>query len=141
MGGRVVPLGLSSPLAPELPRSRAAEFFSKRLAVEQLRDRVGDAALAAEVEDGEDVRVREGRDGLGFTLEARQGGRIVGEMRRQHLDRHVAIELRIARAIDLAHPAAAERRLDDQGPEAQAGRQRHGEVLGKACGTIRASPL
>ena len=34
------------------------------------------------------------------------------EVRGQDLDRHGAIESRVARFVDLAHPARAERRLD-----------------------------
>ena len=45
---------------------------------------------------------------------------------RQDLDRHVALELRVARAIDLAHPAGTERGDDGVGAEARSRGQRHG---------------
>ncbi len=42
---------------------------------------------------------------------------IGGEVGRQDLDRHVATELAVARAIDLAHAAGAERSDDRVGAE------------------------
>ena len=48
------------------------------------------------------------RQRLRFARESRQAIRIAREEIRQDLDRDVAIELRIARAVDLAHPAGAE---------------------------------
>ena len=50
-------------------------------------------------------------------LEARAAVRIRRHRRRQHLDRDLAPELRVPRAVDLAHPARAERREDLVGPE------------------------
>ena len=45
---------------------------------------------------------------LGFALEARQAFGIERELLRQNLDRDVAIQLRVARAIHLAHAARAD---------------------------------
>ena len=45
---------------------------------------------------------------LRFTLEARQAIGIGREQLGQHLDRDVAVETRVAGAIDLAHAARAE---------------------------------
>ena len=47
-----------------------------------------------------------------FPVEAREALPIGGECRRQHLDRDVASQLRVARAIDFAHPARAKSRED-----------------------------
>src|SRR5690349_10145966 len=47
-------------------------------------------------------------------------------MLRQHLDRDVASEARVARSIHLAHAAGAERRDDLVRPEPRAGGERHG---------------
>ena len=41
----------------------------------------------------------------------------------QHLDRHVALEPRVPRPVDLAHPARAERRDDLVGTEASSRRR------------------
>ena len=46
--------------------------------------------------------------------------------REQHLDRHVAIQLGIARAVDLAHTARADRGKNFVRADASAGRQIHG---------------
>ena len=47
--------------------------------------------------------------------------RIVGDVRRQDLDRDRAVEPRVARLVDLAHAAGAERRHDFVGAEPAAG--------------------
>ncbi len=52
------------------------------------------------------------RQHAGFALEARQPVAVRGEPRRQHLDGDIAAQLRVARAIDLAHPAGAQQRRD-----------------------------
>ena len=63
-----------------------------------------------------DVRMVERRERLRFALEAREPLRIGGERGRQDLDRDVAIELGIARAIDLAHAAGADGARTSYGP-------------------------
>jgi hypothetical protein len=62
--------------------------------------------------DRRDVRVIQRREGLGFTLEAREAVGVVRERLGQNLDRDVAIQLRVAGAEDLAHAAFADRRGD-----------------------------
>ena len=49
-------------------------------------------------------------DGARLALEALAGVRIVGDVRGQDLDRDGAIESRVARLVDLAHPARADLR-------------------------------
>ena len=56
-----------------------------------------------------------------FALESRHAIGVGRERRRQDLHRDVAIELRVARAIDLSHPAGAERGENFVGAEACAG--------------------
>ena len=58
---------------------------------------------------------------LRLALKPREPLRIGGERLGQDLDRDVAIQLRVARAIDLAHAAGAERRQDLVRAEACAG--------------------
>ncbi len=89
-----------------------AKAVAERLAFEQLRDNERRAVLGADVMDREDVRVVERRGGLGFLRESPEPIRIRGEVVRKHLDRHFTPERRVARAIDLAHPARTERRED-----------------------------
>src|SRR5207302_9232032 len=66
-----------------------------------------------------------GGGGLRLLLEPAEALRVLRKRRRQHLDRHLAPEARIARAIHLAHPTGAEGRQDLVGAEARAGGERH----------------
>ena len=56
------------------------------------------------------------------------------ERRRENFDRHVTIELRVARAIDFPHPAAAERRQHGVGTEAHARLQAITRPVGESLG-------
>ena len=86
-----------------------AQPHLERFALEELHD---DERLLlrcfADVVDGADVRVVQRGDRPCFTLKplAREVG--AGEPRRQHLDGDLAVEARVARAIDLAHTAGAD---------------------------------
>jgi hypothetical protein len=71
--------------------------------------------------DGDDVRVIEGGDGAGFAIEAFETAGDAGDFRRQHLQRDVASQPQVARAIHLAHPAGAQR-VDDFVPTESAPR-------------------
>ena len=64
---------------PLRDRDAAVEPPAERFALEELRDGVGDAVVPAEVVDREDVRVRERRDRLGFSLETRERVGVVGD--------------------------------------------------------------
>ena len=63
--------------------------------------------------------------GLGLTLEPRQSLGIVREGLGKNFDRDLAVEFRIARAIDLAHTARAERCDDFIRPESSSDRHAH----------------
>ena len=89
-----------------------ADALAQRLALEQLRDDVRRAVSRADVEDREDVRMVERRGGARLLLEAAQPIGIGRERGGQDLDRDLASEPRVARAVDLAHAAGAERRED-----------------------------
>ena len=67
----------------------------------------------------------ERREQLGLALEAREPLGILRELGGQRLDGDVAAEARVARAIDLAHAARAERRDDFVGAESGAGGEWH----------------
>ena len=54
----------------------------------------------------------------------------------QDLDRDVAIQLRVARAIDLAHSACAQRREDLVDANPSAGSQGHVEFRTSECGSL-----
>ena len=68
-----------------------------------------------------DVRMIQRGQHLGFAVEARKPLRIAGEGLWQNLDRDLALQLRVARAIDLAHATGAERGQDFVRAEARAG--------------------
>ena len=104
-------------------RQRAAvQAAAQRFAFEQLRDDVGRAVVDADVVDGQDVRVIELPGGARLLLEAMQPARIRRERLGDQLDRDVAPETRIARAVDLAHAAGAEPADDLVGTDRGAGR-------------------
>ncbi len=50
----------------------------------------------------------------------------VAEVRGQHLDRDLAVELQVAGPVDLAHAAGAEGRDDLEGAESDSGGKTHG---------------
>ena len=73
--------------------------------------------------------------------EARQTIRIFRNRWQQDLDRDVAIQLRGAGAIDLAHPADAERRADLVGAEPSAGWEGHAwPILAIGWGPAKEKP-
>ena len=76
--------------------------------LEQLHDDEGPAVLLAELVDRADVRMRECGGEARFALESRQPGGLRVVFLAQELDRHLAIEAEILRAIDDAHAALAE---------------------------------
>src|SRR5262245_63810296 len=73
--------------------------------------------------------MRELRDAQSLAFEPHDGGRIGGERFPQDLDRHIAIEPRIAGSIHLAHAAGPERADYPVLTEAGAGCQRHGQLF------------
>jgi hypothetical protein len=78
--------------------------------------------------DAADVRMIQRSERLRLALEARYALRIVREGVRQDFDRHVAIELRVARSINFphpSHPALADRGEHLIDTNTCAGRQRH----------------
>jgi hypothetical protein len=91
---------------------------AQRLAGEQLAHEVGRRAGAADVVDGEHVRVAQRTDGSDLLLEAAQllgARRVVGD---DELDRDLAPDARVARAVHLTHAAPAEQLEDLVGSEA-----------------------
>ncbi len=60
--------------------------------------------------DVENVRMRERGDGARLALEARVRRCVGGEPFRKNLDRHFAVQPRVARPVNLAHPSRADQR-------------------------------
>jgi hypothetical protein len=90
-----------------------------------------------EIEDREDVGMRKRGYRLRLALEPRERVRIARDRDRQHLDRNLALELRVPRPIDLPHPASAKRRQDLVWAEASSGCQGH---LGRNYRPLTALP-
>ena len=95
-------------------------------AVHEFKDEELLALRIVQTVDRADVRMIQRGKNLGFPPEARQPFGIVGEGGRKDLQGDVATELRVLRAIHLAHPPAAEQRQDFVGAEPGAGGQGHG---------------
>ena len=77
-------------------------------AFEQFHDDVRCAVLRADIVNGQDVRMVERASGAGFALKAANALGVRGVLRRQKLQRDLALESRITRQINLAHPADAQ---------------------------------
>ena len=73
--------------------------------------------MRADVVDRDDVRVVQRPGRLRLLLEAPQAVRVLRVRGGQDLDRDVALQPRVAGAIDLAHPARADRAEDLVRPE------------------------
>ena len=101
------------------------EVLAQSRPLEELHDRVGGRPVPADVVDRDDVGVRERRDGFRLALEPRESNGIRGDAVGEHLHRDVSVELPVARAVDLAHAAGAERREDLVAAEAGARGEGH----------------
>ena len=97
----------------------------ERPALDELHGQEVDAARLLHRVDRHDVRVVQRGHRAGLALESLEPFRARRHLRRQHLESHVAAELRVPRAVHLSHPARADRREDLVGPEAGAGRKCH----------------
>ncbi len=71
-----------------------------------------DAAAFLHRVDGDDVRMVELGEGLGLATKAPESLGILRHLGGQYFERYVAAEFRVGGAIDLAHAACAQRRLD-----------------------------
>ncbi len=91
-------------------RQRAlAQAVGERFAVQEFRDDEDLVPFAPDVVNREDVGVGERGHGARLALEAGAPVGVVCHVGRQHLQRHVAPQPRIARPVDLAHAAGPER--------------------------------
>jgi hypothetical protein len=95
---------------------------TKRRALDVLEHQV----VGADVEDLTDIGMTQRGDRARFLLETAHTIGIRGEDVRQDLECHVTIQPRVARPIDLAHAAGAERSHDFIGTETRARCQGHG---------------
>src|SRR5262245_22533166 len=78
------------------------------LSFEQLHRDERPALVLFDVIDSADIRMVEGRGGLGLALEALKGDRILGELFRQELQSGTATQLEIFGFVHHSHTTAAE---------------------------------
>ena len=86
----------------------ALDAIGERVTGHQLHHQRGGALALLEAVDRRDVRMVERGEDLRLAREARHVVGVVGERRGQHLERDVAMELRVVGAVDLAHAAHSE---------------------------------
>jgi hypothetical protein len=84
------------------------EHVFERAALDQFHRDVRMAALVADVEHRHDVRVRQHAGALGLAQEPDVVFRIAAQLRLQHLDRELPVDVGIVGAEDLGHGAFAE---------------------------------
>jgi len=113
----------------DLPRDRQSlvewhralrDAVRKGRSFNQFEDQRLPSVGVLETVDGRDVWMIQRGEHLCLTLEPCQALGVVRHSRQQHLDRHLAIELRVARPIDRAHAAFTEGRHDFVGADASA---------------------
>ena len=108
----------------------AAETFFKGVAFDQLEDQRVDAGPLFHAVNGRDVRVIDCGEGTGLALESREATWIRLKRRWKDLDRHIAPELQVARAIYLPHSASTQDANHLERTDAGASSQGHGTGLG-----------
>ena len=79
---------------------------------QQLHGDEQEAVVVAEVDDLQDVRVRQHRGALGLAIEALGQRRVAGHGVVQHLERDLLAEVGLLGEVDAAHGAGAEQPLD-----------------------------
>src|SRR5207237_10632217 len=97
---------------------------SQRSALDELHDDEPMSIRFANLVNRHDVRMVERGRGARFALESRASIGIGGERLRQNLDRDVASELPVSRAIPVAHSTGADERSDLVGSKTLAGERR-----------------
>src|SRR5262245_17897442 len=102
-----------------------AQTMTQRFSLEELGDDVDLIVVRADVVDCDDVRVRQRGDRLRLALEPRAPLGVGGKAPGKDLDGDVAMQPRVAGAIDLAHSALAEEHHDFIGSESSSRRQSH----------------
>ena len=93
-------------------RESAACARDDQAGVQELRHDVGHAVVGADVVDGEQIWMVERGGGARLLLESPHAIGIADNVRQQDFESDLAAQPRVVGAIDLAHPARAERRLD-----------------------------
>ena len=100
----------------------------QRPAVDQLHGQVRRGLRLADLEDRDDVGMIQRGRGARLEREAREPFLILEELLRQHLQRDLAAEPRVERAVDLSHPAHTEPVDDLEGTEHGSGLERNTRI-------------
>jgi hypothetical protein len=95
--------------------------FGEGLALDVLHGVIVDAALGADGEDGDNVRVMELGGGEGFVAEALKLARVEDRSERKDLERDAAAQRDLLGFVDDAHTAAADLAQDAEVAELGAG--------------------
>ena len=90
----------------------------QRLALDVLHDDVRPVRILADVVDRADVRVIDGRRQARLAKHAPLRLIVSSGDPGEHFDRHVAVQPRVGREVDLSHPTRPKRREDTVGSEA-----------------------
>jgi hypothetical protein len=106
-------------------RLAAGERRAQGHAVNKFRTEKSRSVHLSDFVNRQDVRVIKGRGGARFLYETLHAFLVPRDLRAQKLERDRAIEFRIERAIDFAHPACAEQGLNLVAPDARSGFHRH----------------
>jgi hypothetical protein len=103
----------------------AAAAVGEGLALDQFHDHSRAALPGFDAEDRRDARVIERREDERFTLEPAGQVGVARVFDEQHLDGDMALQLRVERAVHLAHAARAEHALHFVGTNERTGRKGH----------------
>ena len=86
----------------------ALDSLRERLALDQFEDEESQTLVFLEIVDGGNVGMIERGQNFGLTLEAAYAFGIVAELLGKNLDCDFALQLQVARGVNLSHPALAD---------------------------------
>ena len=106
-----------------VPKAHALSWDQgvEALAGHVLHDDEVDAVGRFDLVDRDDVRMVQGGGGTCLLHEPPTAALVGHTVGGEHLDRHVPAEARVARAVDLAHPARTQQRDDLEEPSFEPG--------------------
>ena len=109
-------------------RQPAVRERSQVRPVDELGGQEADPPVCSDVEDRDDVRIRDGGGRAGFAFESRQPLGVGRKLGPQGFQGHIAPEPGVPRPVDLSHSARTESGENLVGSEAGSGGKRHESV-------------
>ena len=88
--------------------SAVCDPVRERRSLDQFHHERENAVRLLEAVNVRDVRMVQGGEDFGFTLKPGEAVRVRRHALRQHLDRHLAFQVRVGGSVDFAHPAGPE---------------------------------